>query len=139
MGSYQGGVLGPVPPHGRYLSFRLTSPAKANQSLKALGEIADGENCVVGLGRSLIRALDRDMPGLKPFPASAAKAVVVPSTPCDLWCWLRGTSRGDLFALSRTLMDRLAGAFALENAVDAFKHGSGRDLTGYEDGTENPK
>jgi putative iron-dependent peroxidase len=139
MSTYQGGVLGPVPLQGRYLTFRLAPPAQASRALKILGEIADGENCVVGLGQSLIRALDRDVPGLKPFPASASKAAPVPSTPADLWCWLRGTSRGDLFESSRTFMDKLACAFTLENAVDAFKHGSGRDLTGYEDGTENPK
>jgi putative iron-dependent peroxidase len=29
-------------------------------------------------------------------------------------------------------------AFSIEDIVDSFKYGSGRDLTGYEDGTENP-
>jgi len=139
MANYQGGVLGDVPPHGRYLTFGLTSRADARRALRILGGIANGENCVVGLGQSLIRALDRDVPGLKRFQASELKAAPAPSTPSALWCWLRGTSRGDLFELSRTLADKLACAFALETAVDAYKHGSGRDLTGYEDGTENPK
>lgn len=137
--SYQGGVLGAVPPHGRYLTFRLASRTNAKRALRRLAGIANGENCVVGLGQSLLRALDRDVPGLKRFPASAAKVAPVPSTPSALWCWLRGTSRGDLFELSRTLSGKLEAAFTLENAVDAYKHGSGRDLTGYEDGTENPK
>jgi porphyrinogen peroxidase len=136
---YQGGVLGPVPPHGRYLTFRLNSLAHAKSRLKMLSDIANGENCVVGLGLSLVRALERAVPGLKRFPASATKSAVVPSTPSALWCWLRGTDRGDLFELSRTLADMLAPAFTLDNAVDAYRHGSGRDLTGYEDGTENPK
>src|SRR3954469_10542705 len=99
MEGYQGGVLGPLPPHGRYLTFRLTAPAQAKQALKILAGIANGENCVVGLGQSLIRALDRDVPGFKPFPVSASKTAPVPATPSDLWCWLRGTSRGDLFEL----------------------------------------
>jgi putative iron-dependent peroxidase len=33
----------------------------------------------------------------------------------------------------------LAPAFEVTSAVDAFKYGRGLDLTGYEDGTENPK
>jgi putative iron-dependent peroxidase len=137
MGTYQGGVLAPVPPHARYLTFRLTSRENANRALRILGGIADGENCVVGLGQSLVRALDREMPGLRRFPAS--EGAPAPSTPSALWCWPRGDSRGDLFEMSRTLTVKLECAFALENAVDAFKHDSGRDLTGYEDGTENPK
>src|SRR4051812_46187757 len=136
---YQGGVLGPVPTEGRYLTFALGSRAHAKRALRNLAEIADGEKIVVGVGQSLLRALDRTIPGLKRFPASQTKTAVVPSTPAALWCWLRGTERGDLFELSRTLADKLAPAFVLENAVDAYKHGSGRDLTGYEDGTENPK
>jgi putative iron-dependent peroxidase len=136
---YQGGVLGPVPAQGRYLTFALGSRAQAKRALRTLAEIADGENIVVGVGQSLLRVLGRPIPGLKRFPASQTNTAVVPSTPAALWCWLRGTDRGDLFALSRTLADKLAPAFVLENAVDAYKHGSGRDLTGYEDGTENPK
>ncbi len=139
MENYQGGVLGPVPPHGRYMTFRLTVPAQANRALKILAGIANGENCVVGLGQSLLRAIGRELPDLRPFPESSSEKATVPSTPSDLWCWLRGTSRGDLFELSRAFVDKLGCAFTLDNAVDAFKHGSGRDLTGYEDGTENPK
>ena len=33
----------------------------------------------------------------------------------------------------------LGSAFRADRVLDAFIHGSGRDLTGYEDGTENPK
>lgn len=63
----------------------------------------------------------------------------VPSTPFALWCWLRGDDRGELLLRARELEDLLGDAFVLELALDAFKFDSGRDLTGYEDGTENPK
>jgi putative iron-dependent peroxidase len=33
----------------------------------------------------------------------------------------------------------LAPAFRLEQVIDAFTYGAGMDLTGYQDGTENPK
>jgi putative iron-dependent peroxidase len=139
MSNYQAGVLAPVPPHGRYLTFRLTSRPQARLALRALSGIADGENCVVGLGLSLLRALDCPIPGIRRFPASAGKGAVVPSTPAALWCWLRGAGRGDLFNRSRAIARELAPAFSLHSAVDAFRHDTGRDLTGYEDGTENPK
>jgi porphyrinogen peroxidase len=40
---------------------------------------------------------------------------------------------------TRVLTRAVAPAFLLEQVVDGFRYGTGRDLTGYEDGTENPK
>lgn len=40
---------------------------------------------------------------------------------------------------ARRLNRALAPAFRLEQVIDAFTYGTGRDLTRYEDGTENPK
>jgi putative iron-dependent peroxidase len=40
---------------------------------------------------------------------------------------------------TRRIHEALAPAFRLEQVIDAFTYGAGRDLTGYEDGTENPK
>ncbi|MNZ65555.1 putative deferrochelatase/peroxidase YfeX [compost metagenome] len=61
-----------------------------------------------------------------------------PCTQHDLWLWLRGEDRGDLWLLSQALEKLLAPAFTLVEATDAFRHKTGFDLTGYEDGTENP-
>lgn len=139
MSKFQPGVLAPVPLHGRYLTFRLKSRAGARKALRALSDLADGDNCVVGLGQSLLRALDCTIPGLHRFPVSTRKGAVAPSTPAALWCWLRGAERGVLFHRSRAIQNAMAPAFVLDSAIDAFRHGSGRDITGYEDGTENPK
>ncbi len=139
MNNFQPGVLAPVPLHGRYLTFSLTSRPRARRALRALRDLVDGENCVVGLGLSLLRALDCTIPGMRRFPACARQDAKVPSTPAALWCWLRGAERGELFHRSREIEHALAPAFMLDAAIDAFRHGTGRDLTGYEDGTENPK
>jgi putative iron-dependent peroxidase len=40
---------------------------------------------------------------------------------------------------TRSLVEAASSAFAPELTVDAFMYAGGRDLTGYEDGTENPK
>jgi putative iron-dependent peroxidase len=135
----QPGILAPVPRHARYLTFRLASRANARRALRALCSVADGDSCVVGLGASLLRALDCTIPGMRRFPAYKRKGAMVPSTPAALWCWLRGADRGDVFHRSRAIEHAIARAFALVSAIDAFRHREGRDLTGYEDGTENPK
>lgn len=52
--------------------------------------------------------------------------------------WLRGDDRGDLVHAGRELAGQLEDAFELESGLDVLRYGTGRDLTGYEDGTENP-
>ena len=128
-----------MPPQARYLTFALRAGKRPRQALKKLAAMCDGEFTVVGIGQPLLRALDTRIPGMRRFPAYATRRVRVPSTPAALWCWLRGGERGELVHRSRSIEQALAPAFKLAGAIDAFRHGSGRDLTGYEDGTENPK
>src|SRR4029077_8921915 len=108
MSNFQAGILAPVPLHGRYLTFRVTAHTKARRALRALSGLADGENCVVGFGLSLLRALDCKIPGMHRFPASKRKGAVVPSTPAALWCWLRGDARGELYNRSSAITHVLA-------------------------------
>ena len=41
--------------------------------------------------------------------------------------------------LSRKITAAVSSAFDPDTVIDGFFHDIGRDLTGYEDGTENPK
>jgi len=77
--------------------------------------------------------------GLRTFPHYAGKGFEVPSTPAALWCWLRGDDKGELLHRAHRIEEMLFPAFSLEQTIDAFKYGEGLDLTGYEDGTENPE
>lgn len=138
MKTVQCGVLAPVPPLARYLSFTLKPRSEPRRALLALSKIADGEKCVVGIGESLLRVLDCGIAGMRPFPSYAGVGFEVPATPAALWCWLRGNDRGEIVHHGRAIAQTLAEAFVLGNTIDAFRYGSGLDLTGYEDGTENP-
>ena len=138
----QPGILQPIPTQARYLSCQLHVGAsiQAIQAvLRELAAFADGEATVVGLGLSLVRALGAKVPGLKSFPHIEGALVKLPATPIDLLIWLRGTDRGELLLRSRHLQTLLAPAFELRAITDAFSHQTNRDLSGYEDGTENPK
>lgn len=138
MSESQAGILEPLPAIGRYLRFGLGVTDALPTALRALQQRADGRQLVVGFGASLVLALGRELPGLRTYAASVAPGLDLPSTPAALWCWLRGTGRGELLQFSHELEIALAPAFRLENVVEAFKHGRGLDLSGYEDGTENP-
>jgi porphyrinogen peroxidase len=139
MNTVQPGVLVPVPPHARYVTYALRPGIAPRQTVIALAAFADGEQCVVGFGESLLSELGAGIDGLRPFPKFTGDAFKVSATPAALWCWLRGHDRGELVHRTRALQKVLAPAFSPESAIDAFRHGSGRDLTGYEDGTENPR
>ena len=140
-GNIQPAVLLPVPRVARYLTFSLrkdTAPTSSREALRAL-DIDD--RCVVGIGAPLVAHWGSNLEGLPSFPALSGPSVQIPSTQQALWCWLRGKDRGELVLRSRSISATLAKAFQLEQVIDAFKFGDnelGLDLTGYEDGTENP-
>jgi putative iron-dependent peroxidase len=141
----QAAILMPQSPAARWLEFSLVGGTGRDGAESALRALAagdariDGTFCVVGLGISLVGLLGIHVPGLRTFPVLAGAKVDVPSAPRALWIWLRGEDRGELLHRSRRIAATLAPAFALESCVDGFVHDTGRDLSGYEDGTENPK
>jgi putative iron-dependent peroxidase len=136
----QPGILAtPVPAQARHLFFALEASEALPAALDRFARLVDGETTVVGLGSSLLQALGRHVDGLRAFPVLDGAAVDIPSTQHALWCWLRGDDRGELLLRSRELVAALAPALRLEQATDAFRYREGRDLTGYEDGTENPE
>jgi putative iron-dependent peroxidase len=139
MSLVQKGILAAVPPLARYLSFTIAAEKNLAGALRNLRKLTDGDKTVVGLGQSLVRALGRDVPGLDVFPSYATPGVDVPSTPAELWCWLRGDDRGELVHRSRSIIHSVAGGLQLDHTIDGFRYKSGFDLSGYEDGTENPK
>ncbi len=135
----QPGILAPVPRAARYLTFNLKEGTEPRDILRALARAADGKACVVGLGEPLLRALNRTIEGLRPFPVFAGAKIEIPSTPAALWCWLRGEDRGEIVLRARAMEAMLAPAFETAGVIDAFRYDRGLDLTGYEDGTENPR
>jgi len=144
---YQPGILESIPAVARYVVFALTEQGQqrevVQEALRRLSPLANGSDVVLGIGPSLAAALGANVPGLHEFRALSGHGVDVPSTPGTLWCWVRGADLGDLLHLTRKVQKALSPAFAVRHVVDAFRHslgesGHGRDLTGFEDGTENP-
>ena len=138
MTNAQPGILEPIPRLARYLTFSQLPETDPRAALAALAESADGEELVLGIGQSLALHLGCEIDGLRVFPGHAGAGFEVPSTPAALWCWIRGDDRGDILHRSRQVQ-RVAGpAFDLDEITDAFQYRAALDLTGYEDGIENP-
>jgi putative iron-dependent peroxidase len=137
----QPSILPGVPRVARYMSFSLRPGAGSAASMELVQSLDIDDRMVVGIGAPLVAHWGGVVPELRTFPALSGPGVQVPSEQHALWLWLRGEDQGELVNRSNSIADSLANGFHLQQVVDGFKHGNdelGLDLTGYEDGTENP-
>ncbi len=127
-----------IPVRSRYLTFAIKHPSELKNVLSGLAHMVDGTSVVMGLGIKVATTMQKEVPGLHLFPDLSNAKVPMSATPGDLWFWLRGEDLGELLHRGRAIEVIAKPAFELINVVDGFKYGEGMDLTGYEDGTENP-
>ncbi|MBC3880781.1 Dyp-type peroxidase [Undibacterium sp. LX40W] len=145
MAHYQVGILAGIPAHAEYLFFQLqqeTAAQEIKSALEKIKHLVDGDMLVLGLGHDLCQQLHLHVPALKHFSIEATTGTSETQSAlnknADLWCWLRSDERGELVECQRQLESLLEPYFTLHDQVSAFRYQGGRDLTGYEDGTENP-
>jgi len=111
------------------------------ETINAVQSLDIDERIVVGIGEPLLALWGCTVNGLRTFPALSGPGVQIPSTQFALWIWLRGDNQGEVVIRAAAIEESLREGFCLRQSVDAFKLGDGDlglDLTGYEDGTENP-
>lgn len=133
----QPGILAPVPDHALVLSFGL-SAGDPREALARIRDLPADPACILGLGAPLIAAAERPIAGLRAFPALAGPGCAFPSTQGALWVRLAGADPGEALHRGRRLRASLGEGFRVDEEVSLFVHAGGRDLSGYEDGTENP-
>lgn len=132
-------ILEPIAPVARSLTFRIDRAERVRDALRALAAEFPCECGMAGLGAPAVIALGGTVPGLDTFPALAGPGCVVPSTQDALWMRISGPDRGVVFDATRSMRKLLADAFAVSDTLDTFTYHGGRDLTRFEDGTENPQ
>jgi putative iron-dependent peroxidase len=137
--NHQQAILEDIPQQARYLFFDLKAAANPRPVLERLATFAADKSMVIGFGPVLLEKLGLQVPGMHEMPAFHGKNINVPHDTNALWCWLRGTDRGALLHQARAVNALLDDAFSLVLNIDAFQYDASRDLTGYEDGTENPE
>jgi putative iron-dependent peroxidase len=127
-----------LPAHGRYLILGLEADADAASALERVRGLRVHDKSVVGLGLPLVPA-GLSVPGLRSFPALAGPGFTFPSTQGAVYAFLGGSDAGEVLHRARALIAQLGPGFHLLEDVQSFSYAQGRDLSGYEDGTENPK
>ena len=138
----QAGIFDDVPKHGRFLFFQIRHGVEGKdikQCLQSIVPQVDGASVVLGLGDATLNALGVEHIESLHFPSYDTRGVQVASTPAALWLWLRGDDLGIITLTAQSLMSSLKPGYELDNYIDTFKYKDGHDLTGYEDGTENPE
>lgn len=135
----QPGILHAVPPVARSLAFRIDKPEHVAAALRRFAAGFSTDWGVVGIGEPCALALGVRIPGLHTFSPLSGPGCAVPSTQEALWVRLCGPDRGIVFDSARAVRQLLGDAFHLSGNLDTFTYHGGRDLTRFEDGTENPQ
>jgi porphyrinogen peroxidase len=136
---WQPAVLEPVPLLARYFELDLRPGADAKSVVSRLRDVRAPEKTVIGLGEPLALALGATIPGLRAFAGLSGPGCAFPSTQRALWAFLAGSDATDLHDRARAFCALTDAAFVVREEVPCFRYREGRDLSGYEDGTENPK
>ncbi len=130
-----------------YLELDLVAGATPSGVLDAIAGLREprtttgGANIVIGLAAALWRACD---PGGVPAGAAGFEAVrgvegfEMPATQHDVWVWIAGGSIDVVFDVARAVAVTLRPVLSLSTEQPGFTYRDSRDLTGFEDGTENP-
>jgi putative iron-dependent peroxidase len=133
---YQPAILAPGPPRGRFITFSLREGVDPTGVLRAVTAAPHDEKTIVGFGAPVIEPLGVRVEGLRPFPRDLP---LFPSTQEALWLFLAHASESAMFDAGRRFSTTVRDAFTVVEDIATFKYKEGRDLTGFEDGTENPK
>lgn len=134
--AFQPAILLPPPSHARHASFGLAPGAQPAAVLRALAALEADPQLVLGIGAPVAALLGASVAGLRPFPGDLP---AFPATQQALWLYLAHADASLLFDAGRAFARRLRGLFQVTDEVEAFVYRGGRDLSGFEDGTENPK
>ena len=137
-----------------FLVLRVLDPEKHGQSVArgAAGIPASTEKlgaadpraklaCTVSFGSEFWDVISpKQRPaGLRPFRAIAAQGRTAPSTGGDLLLHILSMRHDLNFELAMRLRHQLGDAVEVMDEVHGFQYLDSRDLTGFIDGTENPK
>jgi putative iron-dependent peroxidase len=133
---FQPAILEPPPPLGRFVTFALHADADPAAVLRALAALEHDPKTILGVGTPLADRLGREVPGLRAFPADLP---AFPSTQHAAWVFLTHGDPTRLFDAGRELARRFRGLLDVVDEIDSFAYRTERDLSGFVDGTENPK
>jgi len=137
--NWQPAILTPPSSAGRFVTLGLTRDANPRDVATRLAALSLDERLIVGIGEPLVSALGKKVDGLRAFPEVRGPGGTFPSTQGAVWLFFGGSDAGEILLRARRLILSLGDHVRVDEDIPSFVYGGGRDLTGFEDGTENPK
>ncbi|QLE79259.1 Dyp-type peroxidase [Francisella sp. Scap27] len=135
---HQLGITEKVTRSALFLSFDIKDKEMLQFGLKILQKFVDGKNVVAGFGGELLSMFN--IPKGENFERTKFNSErMSDSDSYDLVLWLRGNDKGELFHQALNVRKALQDFFELKKCVTSFTYHDKYDLSGFEDGIENPK
>ena len=99
-----------------------------------------GVNFVVGFRPELWGQVATARPEVRGFdePIAGPDGFTMPATQHDVWVWIAGAAQDLVFDVAAEVIATLRPVASLASEVSGWSYLHSRDLTGFEDGTENP-
>lgn len=146
MSEPQSGIFREGRRHHHFLEYALLPGPPGDSIAKAVAAARErsggGTETVVAFGARLWREIaPGEMPeGLRDFAAiGGAGGPLAPATQRDLLFWVQGGGRDDVLDRALATHRAIGAAGSLELDLTGFTYQDSRDLTGFIDGTANPK
>lgn len=126
-----------------HLEFEITDESalleRVTAARESLGTVR-GVNVVTGVAPGVWARL---RPGHGPVDAADFEPMsgaehAYPAAQHGIWFWLHGADIDGVFDAARSVVSELAPVAVLAAECRGFAYGASQDLTGFEDGTENP-
>jgi putative iron-dependent peroxidase len=130
-----------------YLEFDARPGVSAIDLVRAVADLDEphstvgGANLVVGFRPELWAQVDSDAPsGVSSFtePIVGPGRFTMPATQHDAWVWIAGSANDLVFDQAGQMISALNDVAVLATETTGWSYRHSRDLTGFEDGTENP-
>ena len=134
MATHQDGIFNEDVDHHVFLEFAMRGDGTTLPKTELAIASIDGGAQVIALGPALT---DVRMPAFRTIEGLGRH--VAPGTQQDVFVWLHGRRRDELFARALCWRDALAPVAEVTFENHGFKFRDSRDLTGFVDGTANPK
>lgn len=136
MSNPQTAILAPLARCHRHLEYRLNPNTVAANIRPLLNAVLAQDNTVIGFGHNAWLQLGQTPPAeLKPFSDMGPAK----STQADIWLWIANDDHSNALDDSLALHQLLSPYAQLCREIDGNKYHQSRDLSGFEDGSANPK
>lgn len=136
MKTHQSGIVENNTSSALFMLFDIANENNLAASLAALKKLVNGKDTVVGFGNKLMQYFS----GVSEYHQHKFNSPLMSNDDgCDLAIWIKHEDKGEIFHKSQALKNALADSFTLQKTVSAYSYRQKFDLSGFEDGIENPK